>query len=405
MNWRRSFPVLVTDAHTMGSLAVVRSLGRAGYPVIAASPHEDAPAFRSRYCNGAAISPEEVLIDAYCQWLRRTIAEHGITAIVPSEGALLAIRGSYREFAHLLPYRLDEATLYRGLSKADLFAVFAAEDANSPLRANLPPFVVLDERRSLPAAAFRSFGSHVFAKADACYAHRGSESRVIRLRNDAELPDRLARLLVDYSRFVVQGEVPGKGVGVFLLRWKGRVLARFGHRRVHEVPHTGGASSLREAWWHEPIYEDAALRLAHLGWEGVAMLEYRWDASDDRFYLLEMNGRFWGSLHLALYSGVDFPRLLIDAMHGREETCMAFERGVRSRWTFPREVEYVFSRLGDKRLPLASRLCSVLEFVLLSLDPRIKSELFFRGDALPGLKVVGQSIPKLLRTVISRIGR
>jgi biotin carboxylase len=53
---------------------------------------------------------------------------------------------------------------------------------------------------------------------------------------------------------------------------------------------------------------DAKVRAAHLGWQGVGMFEYRWDLTSGRFFLMEFNSRFWGSLHLAMFAGVDFPR-------------------------------------------------------------------------------------------------
>ena len=50
---------------------------------------------------------------------------------------------------------------------------------------------------------------------------------------------RCAVLLQEYG--------PGEAHGVELLLVDGRPLAAFQHRRIHEVPLTGGASSLRES--------------------------------------------------------------------------------------------------------------------------------------------------------------
>jgi biotin carboxylase len=159
------------------------------------------------------------------------------------------------------------------------------------------------------------------------------------------------------------------------------VLAEFMHRRLHEVPHSGGVSSLRKSWWHPDIRNDALDKLMSLGWEGVAMMEYRWDPVSDQFYLMEMNGRFWGSLHLPLYAGVDFPRLLLDAFHDRSpEPVRGFPLNIRCRLTFPDEVQYVWSRLKDRQLSLSSRLWSIIEFFLLFFPFRINSDLFFPGD-------------------------
>jgi predicted ATP-grasp superfamily ATP-dependent carboligase len=42
----------------------------------------------------------------------------------------------------------------------------------------------------------------------------------------------------------------------------------------------------------------------------MSMAEFKWDDATGEFWLLEINGRFWGSLPLALAAGVDFPYYL-----------------------------------------------------------------------------------------------
>jgi len=58
------------------------------------------------------------------------------------------------------------------------------------------------------------------------------------------------------------------------------------------------------------MVESASRMLAALRWHGVAMAEFKWDEASGAFWLLEINGRFWGSLPLALAAGVDFPYYL-----------------------------------------------------------------------------------------------
>jgi len=53
-----------------------------------------------------------------------------------------------------------------------------------------------------------------------------------------------------------------------------------------------------------------------LRWHGVAMVEFKRDEVTDRFWLLEINGRFWGSLPLALSAGIDFPYYLYQLASG-----------------------------------------------------------------------------------------
>lgn len=53
-----------------------------------------------------------------------------------------------------------------------------------------------------------------------------------------------------------------------------------------------------------------------MAWHGVAMVEFKVTA-DGTAYLMEINGRFWGSLQLAIDAGVDFRWLLYQLAAGR----------------------------------------------------------------------------------------
>ena len=153
------------------------------------------------------------------------------------------------------------------------------------------------------------------------------------------------------------------------------------HRRLHEMPHTGGASSLRESWWDAAIMADAEAKLAAIDWQGVAMVEYRHDATTGDFRLMEMNLRFWGSLHLALHAGVDFPRLLADSFFGDPPAGLVEGRtGIVCRNTLPYELGYLVSLWRDREVPAARKAWSLVEAVLLTLDPRVRSDLLYPGD-------------------------
>ena len=108
------------------------------------------------------------------------------------------------------------------------------------------------------------------------------------------------------------------------------------------------------------------------------MLEYRLDESTGHFYFIEFNG-LWGSLHLALFARVDFPTLLLDAFHGRPGGPeVPAGRAVLEHVSGRRPV-----RLEPAEGPAAqprARAWSVLEFSLLSLDPRVRNDLLYPGD-------------------------
>ena len=72
---------------------------------------------------------------------------------------------------------------------------------------------------------------------------------------------------------------------------------------------------------------------------GVAMVEYRYDPASRRYVFMEINGRFWGSLQLAIDAGVDFPALLVAATAAALAQSPASTRlptRVPASWLFPR---------------------------------------------------------------------
>jgi predicted ATP-grasp superfamily ATP-dependent carboligase len=83
------------------------------------------------------------------------------------------------------------------------------------------------------------------------------------------------------------------------------------------------------------------------------MVEYKVDAATGVAYLMEINGRFWGSLQLAIDAGVDFPLLLVRCALGEPVPARpAYRTGTRGRWWWG-EVDHVLARLRRSEAELA----------------------------------------------------
>jgi len=88
------------------------------------------------------------------------------------------------------------------------------------------------------------------------------------------------------------------------------VLQAFQHRRLAEIPVTGGASAWRESTELDPeLLEHTRALIRALNWTGLVMVEFK---RGRRPWLVEINGRVWGSLPLACLAGVDFPGALAE---------------------------------------------------------------------------------------------
>jgi len=157
---------------------------------------------------------------------------------------------------------------------------------------------------------------------------------------------------------VAQEFVPGRGEGVFLLVDRDRLVAAFAHRRLREKPPEGGVSVYRESIPLDPGLVAACARLlASVGWRGAAMIEFRRRPTGEAV-VMEVNGRLWGSLQLAVDSGVDFASLLVGLFLGAPlRPVEGYQVGVRTRWLWG-DVDHLLIRLRrlGRRGPAADPL-------------------------------------------------
>jgi predicted ATP-grasp superfamily ATP-dependent carboligase len=132
---------------------------------------------------------------------------------------------------------------------------------------------------------------------------------------------------------LVQQYMEGQGAGYFALMRHGELRAEFAHRRIRDIYPTGSGSAVRVSVAPQPEIRAAALAILRaLKWHGVAMVEFRCREGRPPIFI-EVNGRFWHSLPLACYAGVDFPALLASmAEHGDVEPVFHYRADVRCRW-------------------------------------------------------------------------
>jgi predicted ATP-grasp superfamily ATP-dependent carboligase len=128
------------------------------------------------------------------------------------------------------------------------------------------------------------------------------------------------------------------------------------------------------------------------------MVEFKIDRDSGIPKLMETNGRFWGSLPLAIAAGVDFPHLYYKLASGEAvNPCLTYQQGVVSR-NLIGDLKNLFSVLFVKNrmrsIAYPSRARAVKEFVS-PPSPRTPA-VFDTRDIKPSfaqpLYVVGSSL-------------
>jgi D-aspartate ligase len=352
---------LVLDVAWVNGLAAIRSLGRAGIPVLAVDHRPSALGFRSRYAR-AVPSPDPVIdSEAFVEVLAGQ--EPGVLLPTHDPPLNAVARHADRLDGFRFPFPgwdvLERIQDKRGQLEAAAGAGVDIPQTGHPGSAT--------EAR----AAADELGYPVLVKpADPVGFKRRFERQAFRAETGAEVE----RAYGDAEEFrpMVQELIPGGDDELYTLgsylRADGEPLGLFSGRKLKQVPPLVGTCRVGESVWVQDVV-DAGLRLLRaLGFHGISQVEFKRDPRDGRFKLMEVNPRLWQWHGLAAACGVDLPLIAYRDLAG-EEVPPASMNGERRRWAISlmpgerpalpkgRYVDAVFAR-DDLRpgLVLASRV-------------------------------------------------
>ena len=397
--------VLVLDGNENQAVACVRSLARAGHDVVVGSPTSWSKAGWSRHARGSFRYPAPDADGAgFTDAVVREAARGAGTLVLPMTERttlpLSARRGALIEAGGRIVLPSHE-TVLRAYDKSQTTAlaeslgvvvpkterlVTEGEAKDFAARATFPVVLKPASSEELGDSGTRTTGAP-------CYA-----------RSAAELPRAFGDVRGRASAVLAQEYVEGSGAGYFALMHHGELRAEFAHRRIRDVRPSGSGSALRASVRPEPMVRDASLKvLGALGWHGVAMVEFRL-RPDGTPVFLEVNGRFWNSLALAVYAGVDFPALLAAmAEHGDVSPPPPYREGVACRWMLG-DVRHLLAVWAGAPAGYTGRWPGRLSTLASFLVPVRGTfhDNFTLDDPLPELgdwlDFVGRKIPRLLRS-------
>ena len=378
--------VLILDGHSNQALACVRSLGRAGYHVYVASHRRWPLGAWSRFSRGqyrlATHTPE-----AYAEmreWARR----RGIDAVLPLlEGGCLLVnheRAAWERMGITVACGPDEM-LQRAFDKAQTLRL--AESCGVRIPPTRSP-QSLEEARE----AVAELGLPCVIKPRSSDLLR--DGRVVKSASIGLVSDPAALEQVVTSRRhgdqwpLVQGFVPGHTAGAFALCDRGRTVAWFAHESLRDVRPLASPSCLRRSIPLAPRLREPAERLLRaMEWHGPAMVEFRDDGVGEPC-LMEVNGRFWHSLELAVASGADFPRWWMQLLEHRPlDRAPEYREGVVVRWLWGDVKRCMYTLKGPPAGYPAGRLTlwKGIRDTLGPQPPNTRLEMWQRGDPLPAV--------------------
>lgn len=399
--------VLVTDGNQRATLAVVRALGSCGISTIVGEETIPTLAGCSRYCTASLRypSPREDG-QGFQDFLLSEVRSGKYRVLIPMTDVTLQLVSQIREglSSHVaLPIPCHKAIT---LSLDKRYLLRLADELNIPF----PATFMMDENEDLDEAASVVQYPAVIKPRFSRFFDRGvwTEGRVLYARDPADL---VAKYRASHAQIpfpLVQNYVEGEGLGVFLCLWNGKLKCVFCHRRLREKPPWGGPSVYRESIpFDAELVDQSRALLDALGWQGVAMVEFKLDRKDGRAKLMEINGRFWGSLQLALDAGINFPQLLYRLALGEDvPSQLRWKAGVKSRW-FLGDLDHLLIRLRHAEspdglpAPTTSRVRACLDFLKI-FEADVHHEVLRLDDPAPGWFEVKSYLRDSTRRLFSR---
>jgi predicted ATP-grasp superfamily ATP-dependent carboligase len=394
--------VLVTPGNLRSALAVTRSLGRRGIEVTVADEHEKSLAGVSRYSRASLRVPSAARAgEAFVSAVRQEVGRGQHRVVIPADDVTLALITQARsQFDGLAALPFPDFDTVQTAHDKGLLTTLAAENGIP-----VPKTMVVRGAADVESA-IKHVGLPAVVKARVSRVPVDGQWRpgspVHYVRSAAELDAALRAAQQIAPGPLVQEHIRGEGRGIFALMNRGRLRAAFAHRRLREKPPSGGVSVLSESVALDPqLLEHAERILEALKWHGVAMVEFKRDGRDGVAKLLEINGRFWGSLQLAVDAGVDFPYLLYRlALDGDVDPVFSYRVGIRLRWWLG-DLDRLILKLREKARP-ARPMEAIQEF----LRPvGARAEVYRRDDPAPAITELAQYSQDVFRGALARLGR
>ncbi len=296
--------ILLLGANERACFSVARNLSRHQYVVDVANwgPHEIS---RSRFVNEFHVLPKvEYDLESFYKAFIQLVSTRSYWLILPINDLAVEFLNRYKneiEKFCIVGGINEPSTICYSRNKYELWRICRESSIHVPdsrLVQSLEEFKAVKSSLGYPLIAKpvssrKIIGNRIY-------------SFTVRKYSDEESLEDFVRERIQVIPIMLQEIVSGFGIGFNFLAHHGKLIAWYMHERINE-PAGGGESSYRKTIIGDKyaIADKSRLLIEKIGWHGVGMIEYK--VSDGKAYVMELNGRFWGSIELGIFAGMELP--------------------------------------------------------------------------------------------------
>lgn len=374
--------LVVTNGRARGTLAAARGLTDAGWVVGVGTPDGSGMVTRSRSCARRHVVPRprgdgEAFVDG----VRRAVHEGGYDLVFGAGDEWMAALSAHRSAIPPCVPHPAFATVERALDKVEL-ARCAVQAGWSAPRTALADDDAVDRWVGPVVVKCRTHwrpGLEHLHRVEA-RAHCDAASAATRVR----------QLRTGGFEPLLQERVAGRLGALIGLFVDGRLVSRVQQETSGTWPTPSGVSCRAQTVEvDEELTDRAAWLLTALGWSGLVELQYLRDDAGRR-WLIDLNGRFYGSMALANAAGTNLADSWARQALGRRPPPLRDGRaGVRFLWT-----------AGDLRRAVTERRGGLVADVASTLRwlPGARTSVWDPRDVGPTLDLVTSRLRRPVRT-------
>ena len=379
--------VLITNANSRMALCLARSMAKKGHRVIVGDYVRNALTFFSRYVSAKFLYPSPYSApDEFLGTLRDKIRKYSIDVVIPVHEETFLISKHQKE--------LKDATSIASADYEAILSVHCKDKLHALLKAlkilspkTVPLIEMVNDERIR-----EQFTGKVVLK-----PRQGGGNWGIHIIDQGRdyikaIEDYLATSGVDRRRVLVQEWIPvSKKYSHVVLYQDGELVQEFADCHLRDVPLGGGAGCLRMTCDPGPMTDISKKLFDHLGWHGIAEVEYVTHEETGEYYPIEINPRIWGGVNSAIRSGLDIGDIMTRIATGKRVEPVHYKRGVKTRWFW-----------GDLRVfpdyfrSHGRELGSLWEYIKLMFDST-KTDEFYWDDPIPFFIWPAHAFYKLLK--------
>ncbi|WP_413284612.1 ATP-grasp domain-containing protein [Vibrio sp. MA40-2] len=405
-NKKQQPSVLVLGEDTRSFLSVVRSLGKAGYIVHVVCYDQLSPALKSKYIQSAqyynyqSCSPSE--------WLDNVIAlieRYNIDLVIPCDERAIYPLWSAKN-------RMSPNVQLAIANQEALDVLFDKwETKQVALACDVPVAKgqIVELSNTSYSTLQQQFGDKFVVKPLQSFEQTKLHQRqkVVIVKSEADYVA-YQKHVASNQPYLIEAFFTGKGEGLSVLSVDGQVQAAFAHVRVAEPEEGGGSSYRKSTPLDEQLLNATKAVCEKTSLTGVAMFEYRRNQQTNEWILVEVNARFWGSLPLAIFAGIDFPSLYANYLchkHKPKVPILSYSNDVYARvltsdiYEIKREFE--LKRHKESTITAFKHMILRMLNILRFLGPRETIDSFALSDMRPFVAEV-TAIVKALGWSIAR---